>query len=253
MSYVIHYLYQQRQEETGLNWENLFEFTDKQKPFFSKKYVDELKGEIKSGKNGALKSRRNKKYVSGNFLYNSYVSDKCKSIDALQKLLVMANEASIDFSLETIQYFVADCALHLLAQKYDYAFKNEKLLLAKYLRGEVSLEAYTELIDSLIISYEEAISFCESNPLLFRLDYVYEPDEDILGLIYISCKNIGNRKATGSYYTPTRVVKKLIAKLEISADDKILDPCCGTEIFYCNFLVQFRSIRCMGMILIRLV
>jgi type I restriction-modification system DNA methylase subunit len=223
---------------TGRNWIKLGklvpEYTEKKTPYFSKTYAETLKDEIQSGKNSALKSRRNKKYVSGNSLYNSYVSDQCKSIDALQKLLGIADEASIDFSLDTIQYFVADCALHLLSQKYNYSFKNEKTLLLKYLQGEIILEAYAELINSLISSKEDAITFCNSNPLLFGLDYVYEPNEDILGLIYISCKNIGNRKATGSYYTPTKVVKKLISKLNITNEDKILDPCCGTG----NFLLQ---------------
>lgn len=223
---------------TGRNWIKLGklipEYTEKKTPYFTKTYVETLKAEIQSGKNSALKSRRNKKYVSGNSLYNSYVSDQCKSIDALQKLLGMAEETSIDFSLETIQYFVADCALHLLSQKYDYPFKTEKSLLVKYLQDEISLETYAELIDALIESREDAISFCNSNPLLFGLDYIYEPNEDILGLIYISCKNIGNRKATGSYYTPTNVVKKLISKLDITNEDKVLDPCCGTG----NFLLQ---------------
>jgi len=223
---------------TGRNWIKLGklipEYTDKKTPYFSNKYVETLKEEIKSGKNSALKSRRNKKYVSGNSLYNSYVSDKCKGIEVLQKLLVMANESTLDFSLDVIQYFVADCALHLFAQKYDYKFKNEKSLLIKYLQGEISVYAYDELIDALITSREDAISFCSLNPRFFELDYIYEPNEDILGLIYISCKNIGNRKATGSYYTPTKVVKKLISKLDITHTDRVLDPCCGTG----NFLLQ---------------
>lgn len=66
------------------------------------------------------------------------------------------------------------------------------------------------------------------------MDYIYEENEDILGLIYISCKNIGNRKATGSYYTSTKVVRKLISKLDFQENQKILDPCCGTG----NFLLQ---------------
>ena len=66
------------------------------------------------------------------------------------------------------------------------------------------------------------------------MEYIYEPNEDILGLIYISCKNIGNRKATGSYYTSTKVVKNLISKFDFQDEEKILDPCCGTG----NFLIQ---------------
>jgi type I restriction-modification system DNA methylase subunit len=223
---------------TGRNWIRLGklipEYTEKKTPYFSKKYVKTLKSEIQSGKNTALKSRRNKKFVSGNFLYNSYVSENCKNVDTLQKLLGIANEDAIDFTLEIIQYIVADCALHLFAHKHNLDFKNDKSLLAKYLKEEISLDSYHEFIDSLVEDPEQAIIFCENYPQLFSLEYIYEPNEDILGLIYISCKNIGNRKATGSYYTPTKVVKRLISKLDITPEDKILDPCCGTG----NFLLQ---------------
>ena len=51
---------------------------------------------------------------------------------------------------------------------------------------------------------------------------------------FLSNENIGSRKATGSYYTPTKIVKKLIEKLDIASDARILDPCCGTG----NFLLQ---------------
>lgn len=45
---------------------------------------------------------------------------------------------------------------------------------------------------------------------------------------------MGSRKARGSYYTPTKVVKKLISHLDIKHIGKVLDPCCGTG----NFLLQ---------------
>lgn len=69
---------------------------------------------------------------------------------------------------------------------------------------------------------------------LFKHEYCYEAGEDLLGMIYISCKNMCKRKATGSYYTPTVVVKKLIDKMHIDANTKIMDHCCGTG----NFLMQ---------------
>ena len=223
---------------TGRNWIKLGkltpEYTQKKTPYFSKKYVNTLKAEIQSGKNKALKSRRNKKYVSGNFLYNSYVSEQCENIDVLQKLFDVANEESVEFNTNVIQYIVADCALHLFAQKNNLPYKNKKALLNKYLKSDITLGIYDELIQSLIEDSNQAKHFCETHPLLFSLDYLYEPNEDILGLIYISCKNIGNRKATGSYYTPTKVVKKLISKLDITPNDRVLDPCCGTG----NFLLQ---------------
>jgi len=223
---------------TGHNWIKLGkltpEYTEKKIPYFSKGYVETLKSEIQSGKNKALKSRRNKKFISGNYLYKSYISQNCKNIDILQNFLGMANDANIDLTNDVIQYIVADCALHLLANKYNLAFKDENLLLIKYLNKEIVLNSYNILINSLIENKEKAIAFCKKYPQLFSLKYIYEFNEDILGLIYISCKNLGNRKVTGSYYTPTKVVKKLISKLDITSDDKILDPCCGTG----NFLLQ---------------
>ena len=55
---------------TGRNWVKLGKLIptseNKRTPFFSSGYVQTLKSDIKSGKKAALKSRRNKKYVSGN-------------------------------------------------------------------------------------------------------------------------------------------------------------------------------------------
>lgn len=226
---------------TGRNWIKLGkltpEYTEKKTPYFTKDYIKTLKNEIKSGENKALKSRRNKKYVSGNTLYNSYVSENSKNMLILQKLLSLVHEEKIELSMDVIQYIVADCALHLFAEKFQLDYQGQKNLLNKYLNKEIELEKYNSLIDALILNDNSAQTFCDNHPLLFSLDYIYEANEDILGLIYISCKNAGNRKATGSYYTPTRVVKKLISKLDINASHKILDPCCGTG----NFLLQLPS------------
>ena len=68
---------------TGRNWIKLGkltpEYTDKRTPYFSKKYVAQLYAELHSGENKALKSRRNKKFISGNSLYSSYVSEQCRT------------------------------------------------------------------------------------------------------------------------------------------------------------------------------
>lgn len=223
---------------TGRNWIKLGkllpEYTEKKTPYFCKEYVAKLRKELQSGKNKALKSRRNKKFVSGNSLYNSYVSDQCQNIPILQKLLTLISDNEIDLSTSTIQLLVADCALHLFSDKLKLNLPENKNLLLQFLNHELLIEDYNELINDLIDNTNEAIKFCQAYPLFFNLQYVYEANEDILGLLYISCKNIGNRKATGSYYTSTKVVKKLISKLDFKSKDRILDPCCGTG----NFLLQ---------------
>lgn len=223
---------------TGRNWIKLGkitpEYTDKKTPYFSKNYVSSLRAELQSGENTALKSRRNKKFVSGNALYNSYVSERCKNIPTLQKMLALASDSEIDLDVPTIQLLVADCALHLFAHKNNSHINENRNLLLQFLNGEFSIGEYDELVKALIENTETAICFCQTHPLIFSMNYVYEANEDILGLIYISCKNIGNRKATGSYYTSTKVVKNLINKLDFQNTEKILDPCCGTG----NFLIQ---------------
>ena len=223
---------------TGRNWVKLGklvpEYTEKKTPFFLKSYVFKLKEQLRSGDNNALKSRRNKKFVSGNALYHSYVSETCKNIPILQKHLALIADNDIVLSSSIIELLVADCALHLFAHKQKLDIINTYNLLLKYLNHEFSIGEYDTLINSLIHDTDEARDFCINNPLVFSMDYLYEPNEDILGLIYISCKNLGNRKATGSYYTSTKVVKKLIEKLDFKDNHRILDPCCGTG----NFLIQ---------------
>lgn len=223
---------------TGRNWikqkKLIPQYTDKKTPYFTREYLKKLQADIQTGENKRLKSRRNKKYVSGNSFYNSYVSANCKNLRILQNLLRLTAEEGIALSLETIQYFVADCALHLFAQKNHSAYKGDSSLLYRYLTHSIKLPVYHSFIDALISNKADAVAFCKAHPLLFDMKYLYEPSEDILGLIYISCKNLGSRKATGAYYTPTKVVARLISHLALTPNDKILDPCCGTG----NFLLQ---------------
>lgn len=226
---------------TGRNWVKLGKLipdhVEKKMPIFSIEYVNKVKKDIQTGENKALKSRRNKKYVSGNALYNSYVSDGCQAVQELQKLLTVVENEGIELTENTIQYLVADCALHLWADKNNEQFNDEEGLLLKFLQKQVSIGKHDKLIWDLICDCSDAKNFCKAHPVLFKTNYVYEDNEDVLGLIYISCKNIGNRKATGSYYTSTKVVKQLIRNLNIESNDRVLDPCCGTG----NFLLQLPS------------
>ena len=214
---------------TGRNWVKLGKITPQYikngVPYFDEKHIAIIENEIRSGKNVALKSRRNKKYVSGNALYRSYVSQNCKNLTVLQKLLSEITREQILLTSDVISYFVADCALQLFGQKP---------LFFQYLQGKISIGKYDILLDALIGDRQRAMDFCQKYPAFFSHEYIWEPGEDILGLIYLSCKNMGSRKARGSYYTPTKVVKKLISHLDIEHIGKVLDPCCGTG----NFLLQ---------------
>ena len=76
---------------TGRNWVKLGKivpaYVEKNRCYFESTYVKKLKQDIESGANTALKSRRNKTYVSGNSLYHSYVSETSENIEMIQCFL----------------------------------------------------------------------------------------------------------------------------------------------------------------------
>ena len=134
-----------------------------------------------------------------------------------------------------IRTLIAECGAQLLLHDTLFAYSGH--CLEHFLNGTLILNGYDFLINDLISDKEQSLSFIQKHPDLFRITYRYEGNEDVLGLLYISTKNLGSRKAEGSYYTPTSIVKKLCGKLfEINdySDKTLLDPCCGTG----NFLLQ---------------
>ncbi len=233
---------------TGRNWVKLGrlipERVEKKRPLFTLDYVKRMKEEIRSGNIGALRSRRNKKYISGNAFYHSYVSGNCAGVAELQKLLALVEECGIELSEKVIRTILADCSLHLFASKNHLDFAKERNLISLFLDRRIETGKYDSLIRDLMGEEADAKEICAAYPMLFSLDYRYEPYEDILGLIYLSCKNIADRKAAGSYYTSAKIVKQLIGHLEIKEGDRILDPCCGTGNFLLQLpqTVQFRDV-----------
>lgn len=224
---------------TGRNWIKLGKLTPqsmvKKTAFFSTEYVAQFEDKLKEDKNTTLKSRRNKKYVSGNNIYNSYVSENSVAQRHVQIILDYIDSNNIDIDEIGIQTLVAEYAIQLLL--HDTVFPFTGNYLDNYLNGLLSLNGYDFLVDDLIENKELSLNFIHKYPDLFKFTYQYEENEDFLGLLYISIKNIGSRKATGSYYTPTKVVKKLCTKLfekNTTIGKQILDPCCGTG----NFLLQ---------------
>lgn len=225
---------------TGRNWIKLGKIipkcTEKGILFFSKKYVHQLKKEIQDGTISALKSRRNKKFASGTALYHSYVSEHNVNVLVVQELLEILDMDKLELGDNEIQILVADCAIKLFAQKLGGKFDKEKNYLLEFLEGKISFGEYDCFIKDLIEDVTFAKRQIEQFPKMFEFEYIYEEKEDILGLLYISCKNFINRKATGSYYTPTKIVRKLVDRVfENNPREKdVFDPCCGTG----NFLLQ---------------
>lgn len=222
---------------TGRNWVKLGKLIPSgmkgRSPYFERNYVTTLKNNIETGENKALKRRRNKKFVSGRGLYNSYVSNDCKGVESVEAVLTEISTHRICVDEAFLGLIVANAAIQMISEQ----LYNQTCFLKDYLDNRDVIGAYSVLIDSLIQDDHYARDNCSKHKSLFDISFRRNGNEDILGLLYISCLNVADRKALGAYYTPTFVVKKLIHGLGIKTithPQKVLDPCCGTG----NFLLQ---------------
>lgn len=203
---------------------------------FSRDYIENVMVDIKSNSSTRLKSRRNKKFASGSFLYKDYVSKESANIQNIQSLLDFILENKIVLSEKEIRYILADCAIQLFLSKNGTSSISENFL-SEYLNSNIDLVQFSLLVEDLLENKDNLILFIKNNSELFEYKYVYEKNEDILGLLYISLSNLSNRKARGAYFTPTKVVKKVISNLDLK-DLSTIDPCCGSG----NFLLQLPAV-----------
>ena len=217
---------------TAKNWIRLGKIVpDVDDQLFSPEYIEKFVAELKSDNNTKLKSRRNKKNATGKVLYKDYVhtaSNQKLVADLLELgivederdlLVVLANFAvQLYYQSHKIQYFDNNVLLSFLSQEHTGEFH----ILIKDLIGN-------HTIDSALIN--------KLQPALTK-EILFVKGEDSLGFVYISLQDIGQRKSSGAYYTPEKVVNELIDRLyENDANLKtktICDPCCGTG----NFLLS---------------
>ena len=217
------------------NWEKLKKITPDiiidNEPCFSKQYINEMLKKIKSQASEMLKSRRNKTFVKGSFFYKDYISENSRNLKIVQDLLGFISEKNLILSGSEIKYLLVDCAIQMYS---DFAENNINNL-QTYLQVAENNEdtCFNQLLDDLITDKNKAKLFIKNNPELFEYKFVYEPNEDILGLLYLSLSDLADRKARGAYFTPTKIIKRIINNIKFSCGD-ILDPCCGTG----NFLLQ---------------
>jgi len=224
---------------TGNNWIKLGKLKPDEfiqdKPMFTKTNIDTILEQMKSGQDDKLKSRRNKKHVSGISTYKGYIEDE-KSFQIVEKIV---DSIKVDEQLEhKTNIIIAEYALKLLYSSKKIHCPDSDCFLLAYLQGKYSLGIYQPLIQDLISPIGEILeSLIEELSTILSYSVDYSRNQDFLGLLYISLTCIGERKATGSYYTPFSVVSSMIddfgSKNIFSTNHTVIDPCCGTG----NFLI----------------
>ena len=237
---------------TGRNWmkQNRLQPTKyiRKSPFFSATYIATLKNELK--RNGSLKSRRNKTFISGYGIYDDYLPADSKNKKPILNLLSYLDEKQIIITETELKLLLAECAIQLICQAQSFTNNLNNNLLLSFLKKQTHHTSkdtsfpgdyaflITDLLQTVSTDTEKTLAFIHRYPELFQVRYHYKKEEDILGFLYLSLRNLGARKATGAYYTPTTTVEKLISNLLKTHSDfeqkNILDPCCGTG----NFLLQ---------------
>lgn len=230
-------------------------------PLFSVEYAAEYRDRLLSEEEYALKSRRNKTYVTGNNIYSSYLATDSPNYALVSHLSSFLKDTAP--SEELISLLLAECALRLLMKALPECLRtydtdadasgtpnmllknsvlqqthNEHPLLLAYLSAPDTFSAISPLIDDLIPDKEQARELLLQREELFLLPVSYVPFEDTLGFLYLSSKQLNSRKSSGSYYTPAHIVKRLLSDLSPAMQQErknmefsVLDPSCGTGSF----------------------
>ena len=220
---------------TAKNWIRLGKIVpDAGDQLFTHNYVDKLVSELKSSDSTKLKSRRNKTSISGKVLYKDYIQTEVN-----QRMVAELLDLGIIETQNELRIVLANYAVQLYFQSHGIAYSDCDVL-EGFLVDEQNCDFYILIKDLLGDVSMDPISHDKLHPALSK-ELFYERGEDSLGFVYISLRDIGQRRSSGMYYTPERVVNQLIDSI-IENDEQlnnktILDPCCGTG----NFLLRLSA------------
>lgn len=196
---------------------------------FDKKYIEALISEIKAGKDNRLKTRRNKKSVSGKVLYKDYIKSN-HNREIIESILNSCEQITED----EMRVILANFAIQLYQQSGGTII-SEKLLFEEK-RSITDNAVFNSLIGDLLGNIDVSKINLTNIQTALNIKVQLVPLEDTLGFAYISLRDLSHRKQTGAYYTPEKTVNTLIHNLKncVNVENKTLcDLCCGTG----NFLI----------------
>ncbi|MBS4961118.1 MAG: N-6 DNA methylase [Clostridiales bacterium] len=216
---------------TAKNWIRLGKLTpDIDNYYFSQTYVSKIITDIKSQNNTKLKSRRNKKNATGRAIYKDYIHTSHN-----QHLMRELLDLDIIHCKEDLCIILANFAVQQFYQRNQIIYTDNNVLVDFWFRQK-DQDFYALISDLLNNQLPDTNTMRRLQPVLSK-ELLFIPGEDSLGFIYISFKDISQRKRSGVYYTPETIVNKLIKNLNIKdeyfSNKLFCDPCCGTG----NFLL----------------
>lgn len=201
---------------------------------FSKKEIEQLIERIYNSDTRVLKSRRNKKKVSGIKLYVDYVKSSA-TVETVGELLRLLPH---NLDERYIRIVLANTALQLSSELTNLQLSQETVAIQEYFSNGLSFGLPSFLINDILGDSAEALSLLPDLIDALKVRFRNSDEDDILGFVYMSIKSMGSKKSSGAYYTPATTVNKLLENLKKTTDlssKSCLDPCCGSG----NFLLSY--------------
>ena len=208
------------------NWARLGKLkTVSERPLqFSEKEISAMLKKLDN--NALLRSRRNKTRSTENFIPKNYISSSSPNLGIIKDLLDELTGVNISASA-IISYYAKD-----LLAKGGIPSK----IAGRLLEPLNALENISENIP-------DKSNIATLSDMVSRFPLKFIPGEDTLGMLYLSVRNLQDKKSTGSYYTPYFVADRLISDVLTIGNEKlpqrtfersVCDPACGTG----NFLLR---------------
>lgn len=224
---------------TGINWLKLKKIIpDIGKNLYSEEYIQKLKDSIYRSSN-ILKSRRNKLQQQNNSIYKGYIENSYNQ-NLLEKVISQKNK----FDNNEIKIFLANTALQMYYKSRFIKTKNWNILFSDY-KSSID-KTFNNLLEDLLNGVTNYYCSNQFGSIL-EYEFEYNPNDDLLGFIYVSLILLQQRKKTGMYYTPQKLVEILEYNLKINnyKKKKIYDPCCGSGnflLFFANSKIDFECL-----------
>ena len=200
---------------------------EKTKYFFHTKEVEDIKENISNGNFEKLNKRANKSKADRSFIPEEYLEDS-QRVARFHEIVDFVKRNNIDIfsslflvclNLLKKEKILADLDIQDVICDKDFIFKNKQI-------GEEIRSWYSEIKKKDIKTSSSFLLYCSL------------PDQrDILGLLYQSLLSEGKKSKSGSYYTPSIIVDRIVEEYT-KKDSKVLDPCCGTG----QFLLAFADV-----------